>query len=85
MGLPESYWKNQNWNWLRISVRQLNISAQRVGLDAVPCTKTTGMSPGRYAVVETREAAESEVSRAWTLFLPRTDSGSALENVVSCG
>lgn len=21
MGLPESYWENQNWNWLRISVR----------------------------------------------------------------
>ena len=57
MGLPESYWKNQNWKRLRISgsaCSRLYISIQRTMLDAVPCTKTTGMSPGLYGVVETR-------------------------------
>ena len=49
MGLPESYWKNQNWKRLRISgsaCSRLNMSIQRTTLDAVPWTKTTGMSPG---------------------------------------
>ncbi len=57
MGLPESYWKNQTWKRLRISgsaCSRLNISTQRTMLEAVPWTKTTGMSPGRYGVVETR-------------------------------
>ena len=68
MGLPESYWKNQNWKRLRISgsaCSRLYISIQRTMLDAVPCTKTTGMSPGRYGVVETSggRSAMSPVSR----------------------
>ena len=43
--------KNQNWYPLADAgsfCSSLNISAQRAGLDAVPCTKTIGIRPGRY-------------------------------------
>ena len=39
----------------------LVISAQRAGLDAVPCTKTTGMRPGRYGCSITD----------WSVLLPK--------------
>ncbi len=97
MGLPESYWKNQNWNRLRISASassRLYISAHRRTLDSVPCTNTTGMSPGLYGDEEMSGGrfANSPVSRpkspnisSSTIGMPVNESASAAVGSASSG
>ena len=55
--------------------RSLTMSAQRAGLELVPCTNTTGIRPGRYGSVATKRAV------VWTpIALPRNADSSCVQN-----